>query len=372
MTYFLVFVLVFVLLTATLAGLIYGLGQLIKWQANKPVKRFFAPIPRPGSFSFVVLEGRVVDIIENVVGWKLSTGNKQLFEPGSRDLGFWEKYLGVRWIGLFKTIRVFKDWRWTEFQQIGSNGTIRYEVVPRKEDVNEFFFQFSHPVVVEDAEIQGNIRVSVVALVTVLNLHPTRAFFLNKDPISLFAAMVASTIRTHVSNKTFNEVKEMVASAGTKMPNQEFWNVLKSLNGLESDTTGKPDYSTEDPLGIFGKLGEIIVRAEIIQVSAVGDTAAALEAKRLAELRGDAAITAATKAAEAVVAKARGDAEAMDMQREARERWVQGTIVAPTGGAGPHVANVLVAEQVAGSDITTWVTSGNAMVAIPPGEKPSK
>ncbi|MEK7117385.1 MAG: hypothetical protein AAB861_01280 [Patescibacteria group bacterium] len=371
MTFALIFVLVFMGLAGLLALSLYGLGTGIKWQANKPVKRFFSPIPRPGSFSFVTLEGRVVDIIENVVGWKLENiDNNRCFVLGDRTPGFLEKTLGVRWIGLFETIRVFKDWKWTEFQQVEKEEkgqkSLKYEIVPRKEDVTEFFFQFSHPVVIDDAEIQGNIRVNVVVLVTVLNLHPTRAFFLNKDPIGLFAAMVKSAGRSYVSNKTFDQVKEMAASTRRGQTNPEFWDILRKLNGLEMTEGGNPNYDSEDPIGIFGKLGEIIVRGEVIQVEAIGDTAEALEAARLADLRGQAKIVEAEKTAQALIVSAQGRMDAAE-----RDGLAQRMLNEQNAGyyaSLPGGARMFVAERVASeySDITTWVEGkGEVDVTLP-------
>ena len=369
-----IFTVIFLGIAGLLAGAIYGIGIAIKWQANKPVKRFFAPVPRPGSFSFVMLEGRVVDIIENVVVWMLEdtkpegTKSEKHFVPDHRDPGFWEKTLGVRWIGLFETIKIFKEWRWTEFQQVEreerGQRVLKYEIVPRgPADVPEFFFQFSHPVVIDDVEIDGNIRVNVVTLITVLNLHPTRAFFLNKDPTGLFAAIVKSAIRSYISKKTFDQVKEMVANASKGNQDTELWNILKNLNGLTTDEKSKPDYDSEDTFGIFSKLGQIIIRAEIVQVEAVGDTADALEAKRLAELRGDANIAAAEKAARTLIVAAQGRMDAA--QRDASAQRTLNEQNAGYFASLPDGGRMFAASQVASKDssVSTWV-EGNSDVKV--------
>jgi hypothetical protein len=353
------------------ALLVYGLGAAIKWQANKPVNRFFAPIPRPGSFSLVALEGKVVDVIENVVSWKLEgIEEDKRFTLGKKLSGFWERTLGVRWIGLFKTIRVFEDWEWSELQEVENDQkVVTHEIVKRKENVKEFFFQFSHPVVIDDAEIKDNIRVTITTLITVLHLHPVRAFTLNKNPTELFAAMVKSAIRSCVSNKTFDEVKNMAASASigqTQSP--ELWEILKNLNGLEIDESGNPIYSSENPLGTVGKIGKLIVRGEILQVQAVGEAAVAIEVQKLADLRGQAEITKAEKAATALVVAAQGRMDAAHRDAQAQRRLNEAN--AGYFASLPDGATMFAAAQVAGvnSKIITWVEGkrdGDVDLALP-------
>lgn len=368
--FWIIFLVVFVVLGGLIALIVYRIGRAIKKQAAKDIKkgetfRFFAPVPRPGSFSFIANEGRIVGVFENVVGWGLEVvGNRRLFIPGNNEPSFLEKRLGVRWIGFFPTIKIFKEWEWSELREkeAEENGkkVVRYEIETRKENITDFFFQFSHPVRPEAIEIQDNIQVTITMLITVLNLDPERAQFLNKDPAILLASMIQSTVRSFICDMKFEDVKRMAGTAGGQ--NQGLWEAIKKLNGLEM-VDGKPDYKTEDPLGVFGKLGKYIVRGEIVQVDAVGAAASAIEAKRLAELRGDAEIAAAEKTAKAKRAEAEGDRDAMNTRTEAQKKRIEETIVRPTGGPGAHVADVLAAEQYAGP------TSKIQTLVLPPGSK---
>ncbi len=373
------FLLIFVVVTSIIAGLlfltVYKLGAAIKRQAQKPVKRYFAPAPRPGSFAFISNEGRIVDVFENVVGWKLKIINdRRLFTLGNSKPGFLEERLGVRWIGLYTTIKTFMGWEWSEIQEneVEEDGksVVKYEIKTRKENVTDFFFQFSHPVKTEAIEIVGNTQVAVTMLITVLNLDPERAQFLNKDPSILLAGMVQSTVKSFICDMEFDQIKRMTGTATKsqvgQVQNQDLWEMLKRLNGLEMGADGAPDYATEDPLGVFGKLGKLMVRAEILQVEAVGAAAAAIEAKRLAELRGDAKIAETKKEAEATVIAATAEADALGKKREARKQWVTDTIVEPIKAGGAAVGDVLEAEQIAASKVTTWLKGGGAVVGIPP------
>lgn len=370
-----IFVIVFLVLSALLAFIVYGLGVAIKKQANREKKRFFAPVPRPGSFSFVTLEGVVKGVIESVVGWSLveqeKVGGAKCFvlsrNKMSQQEGILRKYLGVVWIGLFETIMVFPKWKWSEFRQVTEieNGkkVPRYLIEAREEPVSEFFFQFPYPVTLEDAEIAGNIRVKIVAVMTVWHLHPVRAFFLNKDPVALFNAMVQSVIRTYVADKDFDEVKEIIASrdSANSKDGDSFWEVLDKLNGIKLHEDGNPDYDGEiDPSGLFGKLGFYITRGEVIQVEAVGEAAEALEANRLAALLGEAKIMEALKAGEARVIAATKEAEALEIRKAALANFVNATVVGPIREGGKLVANVLEAQVLAGPDskLTVLVQRG--------------
>ena len=336
---------------------IYNIGNAIKRQAQKPVKRWFAPVPRPGSYSFATNEGRVTDILENVVGWNLkideTTNGRRLFFPEKHAPDFWEENLGVRWIGIYPTIKVFEDREWSELQEkkVTEDGKemVRYQIETRKETFTDSFFQFSHPVRTDAIEIQGNYQVVVTMLITVLNLDPERAEFLNKDPSILLAAIVQSTVRSHISDMTFDEVKKMKGTA-TDGQNQELWEAIKKLNGLEMNEEGKPLYNTEDHLGVFGKLGKYIIRGEIVQVDAVGKAAQALEAEKIAELEGNAEIKKAEKAGEARKTAATKDAEALAIRRQAQADFVMATIVGPIKEGGDSVGHVLEAQVLTGPD----------------------
>jgi|LSQX01.2.fsa_nt_gb regulator of protease activity HflC (stomatin/prohibitin superfamily) len=358
-----------VLFAVVIATATYGVGWAIKKQANKPQKRFFAPIPRPNRFSFITLEGKVVDVAENIGGWELETqkDGSRCFVPDKKRVqaqptGVKESIehllrekLGVICLWFFLSIKIFPEWEWLELQIKEEEGELKYEVKQRRESVEDFLFQFPYPVIMDDVEINENIRVKVVAQFIVWHLNPIRAFFLNADSASLFSAMIQSAFRNFVADKGFNDVKQMKATPPTQKEQPgDFWTVLDKLNGLKF-MNGIPDYENADPSGLFGKLGFYVVRGEITQVEAVGEAAKAIEAENIAELN-----------AKAKIAEARGEQEAMKVRLNTRAEWVQKTIVDPTGGAGPHVAEVLKAELVAGgsSKIQTWV-EGDRIVGHP-------
>jgi hypothetical protein len=378
MPFMLVFLLVFLGLVGLPALLIYGLGSAIKRQARKPVKKFFTQVPTPATFSFQVLEERVVRVIENVVGWTLDEEGRFILDNAKKDFGFLSQHLGVLWIGIFSTIKVFKEWHWPEFRQVKrmENGkeVVKYEVEARQGDVTEFFFQFPYSVRIENIELQGNIQATLNAVFTVFFLYPVRAVFLNKDPVDLFIAMVRSAVRAWMSEKDFNEIKQITVSSN-KSADQipEFWDMLENLNGITFDIKGNPDYATAVPRGLYGKLGIAIVRVELEQVEAVGPAAQALESERLAELLGQAEITKARRTGDALVESAQRRMRAADLdaiaQRTLNEQNA-GYYASLPGGARMFVADRLSSKD---SDITTWVEGKSDMdVTLPLPLAPAK
>lgn len=397
----LILMFVFWLLVVSAFFVLVGYGMLVGIQNLAKRNKFFTSVPRPGTFAFVVAgENEVVKILENVVGWE--TNEDQLFvlsDPKKDKMekfnwtDYWlAKQLGVAWIGPFKTIKKIDKWKWSEFKQAaGKDGKPKYEVILRdakeseEKGMNNFFFQFPYPVVLSGVELSGNIQANGLIVFTILHLNPKRAVFLNKDPVDLFTAMASSAVRAWMSTKEFDKLKEVTVLSDNNAPDAEdFWKMLNDLNGLkinedsnleingEKIPKGQPLYDQVELRGLYGKLGMIIVRAELVQFDIEeGEASKAIEANKIAALKGQAKITEAEKDAEAVVAKAKGAAMAMDAEREARAQWVRETIVGPTGGSGTHVADVLVAEQIAGSNVTTYVAGSRskapkALIAVPP------
>ncbi|MEK7642792.1 MAG: hypothetical protein AAB392_03270 [Patescibacteria group bacterium] len=361
------FAVIFLVLAGACTLLVLRIGEAIKRQAQKPVKRFFAPIPRPGSFSFPALEGKVVDIIENVSGWRTAPipalGDAKCFVISPKEkAGLLEERLGVRWIGLYETIKIIPDWEWSKLKQVETvvNGekTLKYVIEQEKKPVSEFFFQFPYPVTLEGAEIKGNLRMKIIALFTVLHFHPERAFFLNEDPVTLFNAMVLSALRSYVLDKSFDEVKAIRASvSGGGSQVDTFWQVLKDLNGVVLLDNGTPDYNNVTPLGLFDKLGYVIARGEVLQVEATGPVADALEAEQLAELEGNAKIKEEEKAAIALVVAAQGRMDAAE-----RDAIAQRTLNEQNAGYFASLqggSRMFAAAQVSGKDssVSTWVES---------------
>lgn len=390
--YILVFMLIFLGLTGLFVLSVYALGAAIKRRAQKPIKSWFAPVPRPGTSSFVAREGLVVDVFENVVGWHLEKTRRGYlcFFPGSNTPSFLEKQLGVKWLGPYGTIKNFEDFEWSELQEkeIEENGkkVVRYEIITRKGNLTDFFFQFSHPIRTEAIEIRGNIQVSLTMLVTVLNLYPERAQFLNKDPAILLAGMIQSVVKSFICDMDINQIKRLSGTAAGQgqAQNQELWDNLKNLNGLQITADGTPNYESEDPLGVFGKLGKYIVRAEIVQVEALGKGAEAIEAKELAILRGDAKIAEAEKQGEANIVAAEKAAQALIVAAQGRmdaaERDAAGQMTLNEANAGyfaslPGGQRMFVADRISSeqSDVAVWAESGaDANTVLPLALPPKK
>lgn len=384
----------FVVTTIIVAVLIFWLAYLtggaIKKQANKPVKRFFTTIPTPATFVFKMLEGRVEGVIENVNSWKLLENGpyRGNFVPddGEKQQKHWfqeflARKLGVLWLGIYETIYTAKDWQWTEFRQVavkeGGVEVPKYEIESRKKSFQEFLFQFSYGVPIEDIELKGNIQATVKAVFTVFYLNPVRAVFLNKDLPDLFAAMVRSSFRAWINNMEFDKIKKVTLSgdksAAQLAEEKDFWKLIEDMNGLKFDKNGRPDYEHATKEGIYGKLGIAIVRVELEQIEAEDEAGQALRAKEIARLQGEANIEAAEKAREVTIVQA--DAR---LQAAERDALAQRTLNEQNAGyfaSLPGGSRMYVADKVASkdSDVTTWVEGkGEIDVTLPLPAAPPK
>lgn len=393
MVWTITFVFTTLLVASLIFWLIYLLGETIKKQARKE-ERFFTVIPTPATFVFKMLEGRVQDVIENVISWKLDDMKRFVIDKANspKTPGIWfqrfliEK-LGALWLGIYDTIYVAKDWQWTEFRQItvkeGDRKIPKYEIESRKESFSEFRFQFSYGVPIENIELEGNIQATVKAVFTVLYLYPIRAVFLNKNLPDLFAAMVRSSFRAWMNNMKFEKIKQITLSgdkSAAQLEEKEFWSLIDGLNGLtfkkDGPDKGNPDYENATNEGIYGKLGIAVIRVELEQIEAEDEAGKALQAKKLAQLQGEANIEAANKKAEVTIIEA--DAR---LQAAERDALAQRTLNEQNAGyyaSLPGGARMFVADKVASkdSDLTTWVEARadiDVNLPLPPAPpKPEK
>jgi hypothetical protein len=368
-TYWILFVVIFLALTALLALSVYSVAAAIRHLAHQSRKRFFAPVPTAGTFAFCVLEGRVQRIIENVHGWALDHNGR--FTPSKmteKAPGFLGESLGVTWIGFFPTIAVFAESKWPTSQSVTlvqpKQGLAVSGASATAASVSEFSFYVPYSLVIRDIELKGNIQVNLTAVVSLLFVNPVRAYFSVQDPVRLFGATVKSAVRSWMSTKDFNEVKEVTVTenkSAEQMPG--FWDMLETLNGI-TIPDGRPDYETEKTLGLYGKLGVIIIGVELEQLEAVGAAASALEQAYLTELRGRAKVVEAKISGEAAIISA--DAR---LQVAARDAAAQRTLNEQNAGyfaTLPDGARMYVAHRLADRDssVTVWV-EGNARVPAP-------
>jgi hypothetical protein len=175
-----------------------------------------------------------------------------------------------------------------------------------------------------------------------------------------------------MSDKIFDNVKKISQSSDRSAKDLPgFKEMMTNFNGvslLEQNKPedglrkGDPDYEHVEHESLFGKLGMMVAMVEIYYINATGKAATAIEQKKINELEGDAEIMKQEKAALALVTKAQGEANAMNTRREARQRYVEDTIVVPTGGRGPQVADVLVSENVASSQLKAWGAAGSRTI----------
>lgn len=378
----------------------YNAGTWLQnWARTK--KKFFALRPPPGTFSLIKKGNDVVMVLENVNSWRLTDEgpNSKFLLEQKPEPDWFEKEFGVVWIGLFTHVFDPRDerdrdpedknkdfWEWPEIKsEKDSEGEVRYVIEKRSGSFPYFFFQYQYPVKIQNVEIKGNMRCTMTVMTTVWYLMPVRGVTLNKKPVDLYVTTFSGSLKSWMGEKDINELKSLsranikpTKEGETPVENtlfNDFSMMLDKLNGIKLQADGNPDYGNVDQSGLFGKMGIMVVTTEIYDITAEGRAQAALEQQEINKLEGDAEITKQQKAALAKIEGAKGTAEAMRIEADAKRYLLENTVVYATGGPGPHNARVLTAEHVASkdSDVTMWVEGGaNVPIAIQPQANPPK
>lgn len=357
---------VFVAACALFYLLFVQLGKKIQEVANNEETNWFVPIPRPGTFAFLARDSVIREVLENVRDWDLDKQTKR-FVPAGTGLkqvdGFLARELGVVWSGPFGNLNSY-DWEWTEFDP----GTT--EVKRRTKKVKVFFTQFQYALTFPNIELQGNLKATMKVGVTILVLDPVRFVTANKDTPTMIMNLATGAFRPHFGGLKFDVVKSippitlneptLPQGANEDQRSQYLtqlgvWNSMKTLNGLEFDSTCAPRYETEVFDALFNRVGATVVRVDIVDVEATGEVADALQAEILADLKGAGRVAAAKRDAEVDEQAGIGIANKIDRITAALANQIDKTMVVPTGGPGPHIADILIADKVRESNVTTWI-----------------
>ncbi len=351
-----------VVTAGTLVGggiLAYLIGEAIKKQGEK--RKYFATLPQQGRFYFWMVGGRLEEIVENMTDWKLECINDRwLFIRTSdqEELDFWGEYLGVKWIGLYGSIKEFENFQWVEFRQRrDSDGNLlpEYEAATREKNSFEFLRQFTYSVPMSKIDLLGNEQASANALATVWVLDPEKAFLDNKNWVSEVSGVIQSTIRGMATTRTFQEFKEFSAA-----PNQysEFCRQMLSINGLHLSPNGDPDYDQVTPGGLFQVYGVVIWNVNLQDLEPTGELAESLRKKEKERLDGEAKVTKEELAARALVVAAQGRMDASERDAIAQRNILEQTI--GYAGSVPGGDRMYTAQQVSreGSSVSVWVEGG--------------
>jgi hypothetical protein len=308
--------------------------------------------------------------------------------PGDPEVGWLEKNLGVTWIGLYGEVGEKKRMEWPETHavEVKSDGqtVVEYHTTRREENVSTFYQQFSYSLVLRGVELAGNIKAKMMKMEIIIHiLDPEDAIFLNKAAATTLLTTVSAAIRSWIYGKEFDTVAAIVNSPTEQQraPNdQTFWEMIQELNGIGVSPNGTPEYDGPiSPRGLFKLYGVRVVAINLVEIEAEDEARKALEAKILAQLKGEAAIKAAELEATRALTEARGKAAAVVAMTAAQEQFIEATIVKPTGGPGQHVTQVLTAKEFAGGNQSVVVQGSvgerpPAVIAIPPsgGKGPRK
>lgn len=338
----------YLLLTFGVPRLLISLASQDSWWSP------FRSLPPAGQYVILVKsssEGPFDRIIHSVKDRKLDNDWNFVpgIEPHAENPNWYEKELGIVWVGFFKAY-YRKPTLYSSFEKL--SGSAKYDMVEKKRNVNlddpYYFFQYStmgaH---IESAEIKDNISINMTVLFTARHLNPYKVHFLaGKWTVRATAAVERGT-REYVRNKSIDDVREEQAKKAEGKPD----NLVTTLKNLGTNAEIDPV-----PPGAEGNLtteyGIEIDDPELISFELTpGDPelAAAMHKTAIAGKEKEAAVVQAEK-------------KQIDAEAEAKRILTEyGAIASIPNGVGPQIA---LAHAIRESHPSTLVI-GNLPVSVP-------
>lgn len=305
------------------------------------------------------------------------TGEIRKLQPGEKDpyLSFADELfglLGIRWIGIWPFITVYKyPFKWIQvlFTSTGelSGG---FEVKKRDEVVGSIFHLYTYAARIIGAESKENIPFDLVLAVTtkVINVRSALFSIPSKDGwLNRVLADVHSAVRQRVKTLTVDELFKTVR--GTSNPDD--------LLGFESELIEFISKGGPRTPGTIGLVGVEVIGIKVLSVTASGtnsdEITKALEATKIAQENGRATVAAAE--AQATATRLAADASAYTIITEADAQGHRVDRVLSPALQLPGGANVFVAEAqrdaIKGSKAQTLVLGGTSPGLMIPPSPPS-
>ena len=278
-------------------------------------------------------------------------GQEGMFEGNNGS--FWWRFFGVRWIGLDSIYT-------SPMEKYNLKGDASGNLEKITEITESLFFQGSYLDKLLDAESKGGIRVSLTFRVLIETVHAgktsTHKFFLPLvlDPIKAMQ-------RDFIGSLSPEKILSMHYAGKLKSKaNKDFAAMIGILNP-----------------GIEDIVGQKIVSINVIGIEIHPEDIAKIEAKKNAQLAGDAAIvaseraiTVATNKAKAAIEEAKGTSEASRLNLSVGVEMIERGVKA-MGGDTEAYATVASSEALSKFHGGSLVI-GNASILTPLGKESAK
>lgn len=240
---------------------------------------------------------------------------------------------GIGWVG-FNRFLMMRAVRYDKWEKKPNSD--EFGLVPKVRPGPAIFFQYYMATEVKSVKTSDNFPVNAVVTFTLQIVNPSRALFLAGGWETQANGGVQGVLREYVGTKTIDALRIEKETGGTA-------GLIGKLTGTDSD-------SLNERLQQFGIK---ITAASFIDYDLVeGDpeAAAAVQAKAIAQQKGEAAVIAAKLDADARTERARGiTAEYQARAQAGRE----------------HAGTFALAEAIKENETATTLVIGNTNVAVP-------
>lgn len=338
--------------------------QLAKREGTKAL--FFITM-KLGRIKRRVRNGKIIAYFANLQGMghhinektgEILDGEEGILEGNNGS--FWWRFFGVRWIGLDS---VFVS----PIEKYNLKGDASGKLEKVTEIAESLYFQGSYMDILLDAESKGGIKVDMTFRVMLETVHAGKTSMF-KFFLPLVLDPIKGKQRDFIASKTPNQLlSKQYAGKLKSSANEEFVALILSLNrGVPG---GNP--------GLEETVGQSIKSINVLEIGISEEDLHAIEAKKKAELAGNAQIVESEKAiivaknkATAAIEEARGKAEAKKLVTDVDVSVLARKVEAMKGDVDAYarVASSDALGQFQGNSLVV----GNASTILPLSDESKK
>jgi len=228
----------------------------------------------------------------------------------TRPEKFWEKKLGVRWIGLYPWNTIYHyRFRWNKWAKPVEKTD--YEIVPRDEIVDSVYFRAPYALKLVDLETSDRLGVTSEIVFTIKMKNIKTALFLTSDWLANTSAEISAAIRDFFGQRNYNDLIVMQNEINSKSVSgaiSEFVSAIKTLN-----TSGFGNEALPDKFGV--EIDDIsLLSIEIGEPK--GELAKATHKKYVADREAEVVKVAAEAEASKIRVVAEADAKKIELLDE--------------------------------------------------------
>lgn len=237
-----------------------------------------------GEIKFVVAGESCVNVIPNLsgTGYYYDYSDHTIKEGKKGLVGRPYNILGVYLVSLLyplKEIHVY-HFEWDKLRKgDSSKGEKDYVIEHRSEFVNSLYFLYSYPIVVEEVELKGNLRINILANITFRVVYPLLPVFIFKGKwLPLVSASVKGAVADFARGKTLDEFRALDKEG----ENSSFSSEIKSVNEDSSDMPGikktfgvavhRVDFTSYDLVAASKEAADAVTAFEVARLNADADT----------------------------------------------------------------------------------------------------